>query len=305
MLRFQQYLLSERNASPHTLSGYLGDLSQFAASAWPGAHPPFDWNRADRMTARTFAAGFLKNGYEPTTTRRKLASLRTFYRFLERDGIVARNPFAGLRGPRLPRRLPTMLPREAVERLLNAPLDALSAAQSPGLTACYAARRDTAILELLYSTGARVGEVAILRRQDVDLRQSVVRVLGKGRKERLCALGRPALQALENCLDLADQLWPSAAGLDAPLFQNLRGGMLSARSIERHFKRWLIQADLPADLSPHALRHSFATHLLDAGADLRSVQELLGHASLSTTQIYTHVSVERLKTAYRQAHPRA
>jgi integrase/recombinase XerC len=313
---FVRYLRAERQASEHTVAGYVLDIGQFAAAVWPGARPPFAWTAADRYAARGFLVAVQREGAAPSTARRKLASLRSFYRFLERENLASANPFAGLRGPRLRRRLPSVLTREQVTALLEAPLAALlerrrnesgTAAADPlaGARAAYAAWRDAAILEFLYSTGARVSEAAGLVRGRTDLLAGVARVRGKGRKERLCALGRPALRALNESLELAESLWPQAARDDSPLFLNLRGGGLSARSIERQMKRWLAAAGLPPDLSPHKLRHSFATHLLDAGADLRSVQELLGHASLSTTQIYTHVTVERLKDAYRKAHPRA
>lgn len=170
----------------------------------------------------------------------------------------------------------------------------------------YSAWRDAAILELLYSTGARVGEIAKLKDGALDLLSGVIKVYGKGMKERLCYVGRPAARVLQKSITLRDELWPvSGSGRGRPLFLNLKGGPLSTRSIERMMKKYLVQAGLNASLSPHTLRHSFATHMLDAHADLRSVQELLGHSSLSTTQIYTHVSVKRMKEVYEQAHPRA
>jgi integrase/recombinase XerC len=214
-----------------------------------------------------------------------------------------------LHGPRLARRLPVVLTVPQVAALLAAPARAwaekCARSGAPDPDGAYAARRDTAILETLYSTGGRVSEIVGLTRGAVDLLGGVARVRGKGKKERLCALGRPAVQALERMLDEAEARWPDAAKPGHPLFLNLQGGPLTARSVERRLKTWLAAAGLPPEITPHKLRHSFATHLLDAGADLRSVQELLGHASLSTTQIYTHVSVARLKDVYRKAHPRA
>jgi integrase/recombinase XerC len=306
---FVKHLEAERNASAHTVAGYLQDLAQFVAYVWKDAKPPYDWLRPDRFAARGFLVQSQKAGAAAATTRRKLASLRTFYRFLEREEHVARNPFGGLHGPRLPRRLPRILTVGQVRTLLGAPVAALAEkerADGPaGGPAAYAALRDAAIFELLYSTGARVSEAADLTRSRVDLIAGVARVRGKGKKERLCALGRPAIEALEKALEVAEMLWPESARPSAPLFLNLQGGPLTTRSIERGMKRWLAAAGLPPEITPHKLRHSFATHLLDAGADLRSVQELLGHASLTTTQIYTQVTVERLKEIYRQAHPRA
>jgi integrase/recombinase XerC len=309
--RFEQYLRVERNASAHTCSAYLQDLAQFAARAFGEKAPtPFDWSVPDRFTVRGFLVDCQKGGAAPATTRRKLAAVRSFYTFLIREDGGKRNPCAGLRGPHLTRRLPDILTIQQVAMLLHAPLAELQARQersgvpSPPIDA-YAAWRDAAIFELLYSTGARVAEAAALTRGATDLEGGVVRLRGKGRKERLGALGRSSLETLRQALAFAAMIWPESSGPEAPLFMNLMGGGLTPRSIERQMKRWLIAADLPARLTPHKLRHSFATHLLEAGADLRSVQEMLGHASLSTTQIYTHVTVERLKDIYRQAHPRA
>jgi integrase/recombinase XerC len=307
--QFVAHLESERNASPHTVAGYLQDLAQFVAHAFKDSKPPYDWRRPDRFAARGFLVQSQKAGAAPSTTRRKLASLRSFYRFLEREELSGRNPFGGLRGPRMPKRLPRILTVVQVQALLAAPVTALAekerAAGPADPPTAYAALRDAAIFELLYSTGARVSEAAGLVRSRVDTIAGVARVRGKGKKERLCALGRPAVEAIEKAFAVAELLWPASARPSAPAFLNLRGGPLSARSIERGMKHWLAVAGLPSEITPHKLRHSFATHLLDAGADLRSVQELLGHASLTTTQIYTQVTVERLKEIYRQAHPRA
>jgi integrase/recombinase XerC len=262
------------------------------------------------MRARQFLVAFHRAGCAPATTRRKLAALRTFYRFLIREELLGKNPFSGLRGPRRAFGLPIVLNEGQVASLLAAPgreLESLQADAAGGLPpeAVYARLRDAALLEVLYSTGGRVTEVAGLRLDRVNLTDGVARVLGKGRKERLCVLGRPARAALGRALEFAERLWPEAAARDGVLFRNLQGGVLTPRSIERNLKHWLAAAGLPDAITPHKLRHSFATHLLNAGADLRSVQELLGHASLSTTQIYTHVSIERLKEVYRKSHPRA
>ncbi len=307
--QFVHHLTAERNASAHTVAGYLQDLAQFVAMVWPQARPPYDWRTPDRLVAREFLVQFAKAGAAPATTRRKLSSLRAFYKFLEREEFIASNPFVGLRGPRLVRRLPQILTVMQVQALLEAPVRALAEgerADGPSEpVVVYGALRDAAVLELLYSTGARVSEAAGLTRRQVDLLGGVVVVRGKGKKERLCALGRPAILALEKALEVAELLWPESQCDASPIFLNLHGGPLTVRSMERNMKKWLAAAGLPAELTPHKLRHSFATHLLDAGADLRSVQELLGHASLTTTQIYTQVSVERLKEVYRNAHPRA
>jgi integrase/recombinase XerC len=307
--QFVRHLTAERNASPHTVAGYLQDLAQFAASVWPQARPPYDWRAPDRAVARAFLVRFAREGAAPSTTRRKLSAVRAFYKFLEREEMVPRNPFGGVRGPRLARRLPQILAVTQVQALLEAPVHALAESERSGTPAApeavYGALRDAAFLELLYSTGARVSEAAGLTRRQMDLVGGVARVRGKGKKERLCALGRPAILALEKAIEISEMLWPESRQENAPVFLNLHGGPLTVRSMERSMKKWLAAAGLPAELTPHKLRHSFATHLLDAGADLRSVQELLGHASLTTTQIYTQVSVERLKEVYRHAHPRA
>jgi len=262
-----------------------------------------------RDQARAFLVASFRTGASPATTRRKLASLRAFYRYLERESKVALNPFAGLRGPRMAKRLPTVLNVPEIEGLLAAPLDAMRRHRErhgvvPPLME-YAALRDTAVFEVLYSTGGRVSEIAALTWGDINFGNGTTIVKGKGRKQRLCVLGRPACGALRNLRGVAEVLWPGGGGAGRRLFLNLKGGPLTVRSIERQMKVWLHAAGLPPDITPHKLRHSFATHLLDAGADLRSVQEMLGHASLSTTQIYTHVSIERLKEEYDKGHPRA
>lgn len=311
--RFARYLDGERNASSHTVHHYLLDIRQFAALQWgDAATTPYPWPDVDRFAARRFLVAFQKAGCRPATTSRKLSSLRSFFRFLIRENQIDQNPFAGLQLPKRGRRLPHVLTVTEVNRLLDAPArlwnqeePATEPKRKPW--AQYARIRDAAILEVLYSTGMRVNELAELTENRVDLLSGVVTVRGKGKKERLCPLGRPAERALRGALDARDRVWLTLGrdGRPNAIFLNRFGGRLTPRSMERALKPYLAAAGLPHDASPHTLRHSFATHLLDAGADLRSVQELLGHASLSTTQIYTHVSVERLKQVYEQAHPRA
>lgn len=310
---FLKYLTSERNASSHTTSSYLLDIGQFVRFTWGDeAVPPFHWDETDRFSTRKFIVEFRKAGMQAATTGRKLASLRSFYRFLEREEYVNENPFLGLRAPRKSRNLPEILSVEEINKLLDMPARVLKeserskSARSRSM-AEYVALRDAAILEVLYSTGARVSEIAGLIEDNVDLLSSIVKVRGKGKKERMCPLGMPACRALGRALEQAHELWPRWHGQEKsrPVFLNLKGGALTTRSMERIMKKYLLEADLNPKLSPHALRHSFATHMLDRGADLRSVQELLGHSSLSTTQIYTHITVERLKKVYEEAHPRA
>ncbi len=311
---FVRYLLSERQASTNTVSAYVKDLSQFASHAWGDLLPPFDWASIDRYAARGFVVKLQQAECAPTSTRRKLSSARSFYDFLIRDGYLDSSPFEGVRGPRLAHRLPGVLTVEQVATLLAAPMKAYERDRKAAaaarderdeLLALYAAWRDTAILETLYSTGARISEAMGLVRNRVDIRRGVAIVFGKGRKERLCALGEPACDALSQALELSALLWPETQRADSEIFRNLRGGPLTPRSVEREMKHWLQEAGLPPDYSPHKLRHSFATHLLDAGADLRNVQEMLGHASIATTQIYTHLTIERLRETYDKAHPRA
>jgi len=306
---FVRYLDSERNASRHTIDSYLVDIRQFVGFTWPNAAgPDWPWGDADRYAARRFLVELQRAGMSRATTGRKLASLRSFYRFLEKEEYVEGNPFSGLVAPKRARRLPRILSVSEVARLIAAPARAFAAVKKRGVKTDgrreYAAARDTALLEVLYSTGARVSEAAGIGEADVDLLSGIVKVRGKGKKERMCPLGTPACRALRVLLEMNRRLWPGNRR-GGKAFANLQGSPLSARSIQRMIKKHLAGANLKAEFSPHTLRHSFATHMLDAGADLRSVQELLGHASLSTTQIYTHISVERLKKVYEQSHPRA
>ena len=305
--RFARYLRSEKNASEHTVAGYLSDLAQFAE--FLGNR---EWASVTRDDGRAFLLFLGKAGAEPTTVRRKLASVRSFFNFLFREGVLARNPLVGLRGPRAAKKLPVVLGIPEIERLIAAPLADLVARRERGEVSDeeeFVALRDTAILETLYSTGCRVSELAGMTEGAVsgcDPEQGgTVRVLGKGRKERLCALGRPACRAILAMRAAEERVFGVESGRESPLFRNSRGDGLTTRLVERRLKIWLRAANLPSTVTPHKLRHSFATHMLDAGADLRSVQELLGHASLSTTQIYTHVSMRRICDEYNRAHPRA
>ncbi|MBR4653916.1 MAG: tyrosine-type recombinase/integrase [Kiritimatiellae bacterium] len=305
---FNLHLVSERNASPHTAAGYLQDLAQFAAFRWGvDATLPLPWMRVTPEDARAFLAELARASARATTIRRKIASLRTFFRFLLREGLLLDNPFAGLRGPRPAKPLPRVLTVEEMRRFLEAPGEELRSLRRTGADTpvqVHAILRDKAVFETLYSTGCRISEVTPLEWGEVNLDNGSVIVTGKGRKQRLCILGSAACAALR---ELRERMAADGLPTDgkARIFLNSRGRPLVPRDVERRMKHWLAAADLPADLTPHKLRHSFATHLLDGGADLRSVQEMLGHSSLATTQIYTHVSVERLKDEYMKAHPRA
>ncbi|AKJ64303.1 tyrosine recombinase XerC [Kiritimatiella glycovorans] len=309
--RFADYLEGECDASALTIENYLSDLRQFALITWGDDPETWAWAGADRYNARGFLVTIQKLGGTSATIRRKLSALRSFYRFLLREREVAENPFADVQLPRRERPLPKVLSESEVAQLIEAPRlwleDPRTEKRGPPRRREAIAARDTAMIEVLYSTGMRLSELTGLRETMVDLIGGVVRVLGKGRKQRLCPLGTPAVRALREALRLRPELAAQGKGNRAAnaVFLNVRGGRLSGRSVERIISKYAQYAGLPESMSPHVLRHSFATHLLDRGADLRSVQELLGHSSLSTTQIYTHVSVERLKKVYASAHPRA
>ncbi|MBR3221656.1 MAG: tyrosine recombinase XerC [Kiritimatiellae bacterium] len=302
--RFMRSMTAERNVSGHTVEGYATDLAQLVSSAWgETAEPPYRWAELTEDVARRYLSAFVTGGASAAgaTVRRKLAAARTFCRFLQREGVLGDNPFAFLRGPRRAKTLPKVLSVGDAARFLSQPLRDLR----DGLVAEYPAHRDSALFETLYSTGCRISEVASVTWGEIDFRRGTLIVTGKGSKDRLVILGRAAVEALQRLRRTAAAIDQAHAADSAAVFLTDRMGRFSARFAERRMKRYLAETGLPADITPHKLRHSFATHLLDAGADLRSVQEMLGHSSLSTTQIYTHVSVERLKDEYAKAHPRA
>ncbi len=300
--RFAAYLAAERNASVNTSESYAIDLAQLVTAKWgESAEPPYVWTTYGEMDARRFVTAFTAEGAAATTVRRKIAAARTFFRTLQRAAIVTDNPFAMLHGPRKAKRLPKTISASDIDRFLALPQQDFA----EGNLGAYAAVRDTAIFEALYSTGCRVSEMIAVKWEDLDLARGSLIVTGKGSKDRLVILGTRAVAALNNLREFLAVERPGDLKADRLVFLSDRYNPLSRRFVERRMKRYLAEAGLPTDLSPHKLRHSFATHLLDAGADLRSVQEMLGHASLSTTQIYTHVSVERLKDTYANAHPRA
>lgn len=299
---FAAYLAAERNASERTSEGYLLDLFQFAGFLWgASARPPYAWASVRDTDARRFFADLAAHGAQATTVRRKLASVRAFYRFLQREEIVVDNPVSSLRGPRKAKTLPKVLSPSDVDAFLARP----NRDCAEGTIGAYAALRDAAFFEALYSTGCRISEMLSVTWGEIAWRTGTVIVTGKGRKDRLVILGSRAVAALEKLRAHLVASRPDLVEDEVSVFLNDRFGPLSARFVQRRMKRYLAEAGLPLDLTPHKLRHSFATHLLDAGADLRSVQEMLGHSSLSTTQIYTHVSVERLKDQYAKTHPRA
>jgi site-specific recombinase XerD len=306
--------LTARDASPHTRRAYATVVGAYLA--WLEARG-IDWRRPVRAELRAYL-GRLSDGVARSSVGQRLAALRSFYRFTTRNGWTDGDPWAAIATPRMPRRLPRVLEVVEVERLLAA-IDGVAApAQPPVVSEFPPARerladalalRDRAIVETAYAAGLRISELAAASLGAVDLRRGEIRVLGKGRKERVGLLGRPARAALEAYLaDGRPTLFARAAPGSEPIsevFLNHRGRPLGVRGLRLRLEGLRVRAGLPLGVSPHTLRHSFATHLLDGGADLRVVQELLGHESLATTQIYTHVSPARLRAAYEAAHPRA
>lgn len=282
---FLEYLAVERGASPHTVRGYAGDLREFSAFLRRGGD--LGPSAVDTRSVRGYLASLHQRGLAKSSIGRKLASVRSCLRFLARRGVIEQNPARLVRSPRPPRRLPSFLPKDESKQLLDR-------AHGPSASGC----RDHALLELLYATGIRVAECCGLDGTDVDRSHGTVRVLGKGDKERVVPVGEVALQAIDAYL--------AARGRpDGPLFTNARGGRLTTRSAQRIVGRQARLSGTSRRVTPHTLRHTFATHMLGEGADLRLIQELLGHRRLSTTQRYTHVSPEHLMKVYDAAHPRA
>jgi site-specific recombinase XerD len=285
---FFRHLSVEKNASPRTIKAYRQSLDAFRLT---NSKP---WKQCSTDDFRNYLFDMMKRGQARSYIRLQFSALRTFYKFLKARKRLSRDPLADLQLPKIDKKLPIVLTAQQIDELLSAPLKVQKERAAPK----WMPLRDAAIMELFYSSGLRLAELAALDVADVDLYTESVRVFGKGRKERVCPVGLPALEAI--------QKYRSAANVHSgALFINSRRSRISARSIWLILKRYLRHTSIPISISPHKLRHSFATHMLDRGADLRSVQALLGHASLSTTQIYTHVTVERLKKAYADAHPRA
>ena len=289
--RFLHELRAARGASPHTLKAYARDLSELGAflEARGLAEP----RQVTPLELRAFLAQLDERELQNVSVQRKLSAVRTFFRYLLREGDIDLLPTDGLRPRRSARHIPSVLSEEEITRLLAAP----DPERRQG-------KRDLALLELMYSAGTRAAETVGLDRARLDLKRGLARVLGKGRKERLAPVGSHAVRALSAYLEASERPRPGCGAEDA-VFLNQRGGRLTTRSLERIVAQNVLRAGLTRPATPHTLRHSFATHLLDNGADLRSVQELLGHANLVTTQIYTHVSIERLRAIYEQAHPRS
>ncbi len=299
--QFIEYLRNQKRYSLHTIRNYQIDLRQFSEfvalreARSEGENSDAGIGMIDSQVIRTYL-GSLYGRFRRSTIARKLSAVRSFFLFLERKGLTKWNPAADIATPKLEKYMPTYLLVDEVFRLLERP----EREKPLGL-------RDLAILEVLYSCGFRVSELEALTISSIDFDERLVRVIGKGDKERIVPIGRQALQAVRNYLEATQYLRRRNVYISRgePLFINFRGGALSGRSIGRIIKKYAIESGLTADVSPHSMRHTFATHLLDGGADLRAVQELLGHESLSTTQKYTHVSLDRLMEVYDKAHPRS
>lgn len=312
--QFLSYLQYERHFSDHTAKCYGADLQQFceflrgesskeddakrAGSNGDGQESGKELHEAllkmDTFEIRRYLAHLAERQYSRATMARKLATLRSFYKFLMRRGHVQANPVAPIRTPKQEKRLPKCLTIDDIRKLLTTPDDGT-----------LLGTRDCAMLQTLYSTGVRVSELVDLNLEDIDLAGGVIHVRGKGKKERISPIGNGAVEAIQHYLRLR-QASPKSGSFDPKaLYVNKHGKRLSTRSVRRKLDKYLLEAGLDPTVSPHTLRHTFATHMLNNGADLRSVQELLGHQSLSTTQIYTHLTTQRLRDAYESAHPRS
>ena len=299
---FLEYLRLNRNLSRHTVTAYRGDLRQYLAFLEDSGRVDLRPSDLNHQTLRAFLGELYRRGTAGSSVARKLAAVRSFARYLRREGVLDQDPGALIANPRLAQKIPPHLDVEEVQVLLDAP-----DTQTP------LGRRDRAILELFYASGLRLSELVGLDLEDVNLSSRLVRVVGKGGKERIIPFNRTAAGAVRTYFEDRQRLtrsvprpprkgWRSSG---EPLFVNYRGGRLSTRSVGRLVRRYCVQSSTRLGISPHALRHSFATHLLERGADLRSIQELLGHSRLSTTQRYTHVNAAQLTQVYRKTHPRA
>ncbi|MCK9615156.1 MAG: tyrosine recombinase XerC [Candidatus Omnitrophica bacterium] len=283
--KFLNYLTIEKNYSNHTVTNYRIDLKEF--ERFLINHAPKDIKEIDYFILRKFLSLLSERNLNKRTVSRKISTLKSFFKFMVREAEIKSNPANSLIYPRLDKNLPVFLTEEQVVKIINLPKEN-----------SILSLRDKSILEALYSTGARVSELVKLKINDVDLISGIIKVMGKGRKERLLPLGEPALLSIKNYLDKRSDKNPS-------LFLNRNNGSLTDRGIRLIVDKYIRQAATNLKVSPHTFRHSFATHLLSRGADLRSVQELLGHSSIATTQIYTHLTIDTLKKVYDKAHPRA
>jgi integrase/recombinase XerC len=298
--QFLEHLRYERNVSSHTLRNYASDLEQFLDFLAPvksGKRTLPGISAIDHLTIREWLAALHAAQKKKASIARKLAALRTFFQFLVREGMLELNPAKLVSTPRLEKKLPKHLSIDEAIRFIESPDPETDLG-----------KRDRAMLELMYATGVRVAELTTLNLPDVDFGNQLVRVTGKRRKQRIVPFGEPAGVAIRNYLDVRDKFLlnaPISKRDDEALFLNYQGTRITTRSVGRMVDKYILLCAGMHNISPHALRHSFATHLLDSGADLRDIQELLGHARLSTTQVYTHVSMEKLVEVYDKAHPKA
>ena len=306
LTKFFQHLAADRGASVYTQRNYRQALEEFHRWHQEERKQAPRWDKLQRDDFRSYLRFLGRHNLGRAAIQLRFCALRTFYRFLIRHGVLAASPIKNLSLPKLARRLPKFLTAQQMKDLLTAPLKLLPSADASTPTRqnlLLLCRRDTAVLETIYSCGLRISELCGLKAQDIDWHEQLLRVRGKGKKERLIPIGQPALESIKNYWQLLPQ---TPAGESPVFFANAsRPRPVSPRDLQLRLKKYLALAGLDPHLTPHKLRHSYATHLLDAGADLRSVQELLGHAHLVTTQVYTHLTTERLKRAYDKAHPRA
>ena len=295
---FLSHLKYQKNYSPHTVKNYARDLAEFIDYLEAGkSERIIRLEQIDHITVRDFLSHLHQGGNQKSSSiARKLSALRSFFRYLHREGKIQTNPAKLVNTPRLPQKTPRFLSSSQVDALLQLPDTEIPR----GI-------RDRAMMELLYASGLRVSELVQLNLEDLSLDQRLVKVRGKGKKERLVPFGEKAYESLKSYLPVRGRLLKRGATLQelSPLFLNLRGGRLTVRSFQRNLDQYVQKGALLLDVHPHLLRHSFATHLLNNGADLRSIQELLGHESLSSTQRYTHLSIEQLLKIYRESHPKA
>ena len=292
--KFENSICVERNLSLHTRRNYISDLKHFN-DFLKRVYPKIKYEAIDNTIIRSYL-GFLYKKNRKSSVARKLATLRTFFKFLLRAGILKNNPASLVSTPRLEKHVPSFLSIDETFILL----------EMPDVTT-FAGLRDKAIMEILYSSGLRVSELVETNENDIDLNLGIIKVMGKGKKERIVPIGSKAIEVLNNYLQSGERKrrLPPNFPLNLPVFLNQRGGRLTARSVARIINRYIEQCGLLKNISPHSLRHTFATHMLDAGADLRAIQELLGHVSLSTTQKYTHVSIDKLMEVYDKSHPKS
>jgi integrase/recombinase XerC len=295
---FKNYLIVEKNASPHTLESYLNDIAQFQNFLIHSGHSVESGNlqleKIDRLAVRSFMGHLYEKNLSGSTMRRKLSTLSSFFRFLCREEYIENNVAKTVPAPRIQNKLPSYFSIDEMFRLLQLPEGEE-----------FLPTRDRAMLELFYSCGLRISELVSLTLEDINLGSRMVKVLGKGGKERLLPIGRHCIDALKSYLNVRMDKVRKSDPIPDKLFLNHRGAGITVRGMRKVVDKYIKQGNFPGGVSPHSIRHSFATHLLEGGADLRSIQELLGHSSLSTTQKYTHLTLDRLSETYDKAHPRA